>query len=134
MPPSNISGATAGMITTRGFRDIVQIGRHQRPQHYSIQQGIPWQDRPLVQRRHRKVATERLAPPHGSVIEPLNEAEVRQAALELAQDGVAAIAICFLFSYLNPVHERRAKADRATDLPAGVCHVLARGFAPVPRV
>ena len=102
-------GATAGMITTRGFRDIVQIGRHQRPQHYSIQQGIPWQDRPLVQRRHRKVATERLAPPNGAVIEPLNEEEVRQAAVELAQDGVAAIAICFLFSYLNPVHERRAK-------------------------
>src|SRR5262249_11616806 len=47
-------GARAGMITTRGFRDIVHIGRHQRPQHYSIQQGIPWQDRPLVQRRHRK--------------------------------------------------------------------------------
>ena len=102
-------GARAGMITTRGFRDIVQIGRHQRPQHYSIQQGIPWQDRPLVQRRYRKVATERLAPPNGAVIEPLNEEEVRQAARELAQDGVAAIAICFLFSYLNPVHERRAK-------------------------
>jgi N-methylhydantoinase A len=102
-------GSRAGMITTRGFRDIVQIGRHQRPQHYSIQQGIPWQDRPLVQRRHRKVATERLAPPNGAVIEPLNEEDVRQAARELAQDGVASIAICFLFSYLNPVHERRAK-------------------------
>ncbi len=102
-------GSRAGMITTRGFRDVIQIGRHQRPQHYSIQQGIPWQDRPLVQRRHRKVATERLAPPNGAVIEPLHEDEVREAALELAQDGVAAIAICFLFAYLNPVHERRAK-------------------------
>ena len=102
-------GSRAGMITTRGFRDIVQIGRHQRPQHYSIQQGIPWQDRPLVQRRHRKVATERLAPPNGAVIEPLNEDEVREAARELAREGVEAIAICFLFSYLNPVHERRAK-------------------------
>ncbi|MBS0416119.1 MAG: hydantoinase/oxoprolinase family protein [Proteobacteria bacterium] len=102
-------GARAGMITTRGFRDIVQIGRHQRPQHYSIQQDIPWQNRPLVQRRYRKVATERLAPPNGAVIEPLNEEDVRQAARELAQDGVAAIAICFLFSYLNPLHERRAK-------------------------
>src|SRR3569832_196378 len=98
-------GATAGMITTRCFRDIVQIGRHQRPQHYSIQQGIPWQDRPLVQRRHRIVATDRLAPPNGAVIEPLNEEEVRQAAMELAQDCVAAIAICFLFSYLIPVRE-----------------------------
>ena len=46
-------GAVTGMITTAGYRDIVHIGRHQRPQHYSIRQEIPWQDRPLVRRRHR---------------------------------------------------------------------------------
>jgi N-methylhydantoinase A/oxoprolinase/acetone carboxylase beta subunit len=103
-------GARAGMITTRGFRDIVHIGRHQRPHHYSIQQGIPWQDQPLVRRRHRKVVTERLAPPHGEVVVPLAEAEVEQAALELKEAGVASIAVCFLFSYINPEHERRAKA------------------------
>ena len=103
-------GARAGMITTRGFRDIVHIGRHQRPHHYSIQQGIPWQDQPLVRRRHRKVVTERLAPPHGEVVVPLAEAEVEQAALELKKAGVASIAVCFLFSYINPEHERRAKA------------------------
>jgi N-methylhydantoinase A/oxoprolinase/acetone carboxylase beta subunit len=103
-------GARAGMITTRGFRDIIHIGRHQRPQHYSIQQGIPWQDQPLVQRRHRKVVTERLAPPSGAVVAPLDEEEVREAALELRDAGVTSIAICFLFSYLNPEHERRAKA------------------------
>lgn len=103
-------GARAGMITTRGFRDVVHIGRHQRPQHYSIQQGIPWQDQPLVQRRYRKVVTERLAPPMGEVVLPLDEEEVRRAAIELHEAGVASIAICFLFSYLNPEHERRAKA------------------------
>ena len=103
-------GARAGMITTRGFRDIIHIGRHQRPHHYSIQQGIPWQDQPLVRRRHRKVVTERLAPPRGEVVTPLAEAEVEQAALELKEAGVASIAICFLFSYINPQHERRAKA------------------------
>jgi N-methylhydantoinase A len=103
-------GARAGMITTRGFRDIIHIGRHQRPHHYSIQQGIPWQDQPLVRRRHRKVVTERLAPPHGEVVVPLAEAEVEQAALELKEAGVASIAVCFLFSYINPEHERRAKA------------------------
>lgn len=102
-------GAKAGMITTRGFRDIIHIGRHQRPQHYSIQQEIPWQERPLVKRRHRKVVTERLAPPSGEIIRPLDENEVRQAARELADAGVEAISVCFLFSYLNPVHERRAK-------------------------
>ena len=103
-------GALAGMITTRGFRDIVHIGRHQRPQHYSIQQSIPWQDRPLVRRRHRKVVTERLAPPQGEVLVPLDEHEVKAAALELREAAVASIAVCFLFSYLNPEHERRAKA------------------------
>ncbi len=103
-------GALAGMITTRGFRDIVHIGRHQRPQHYSIQQSIPWQERPLVRRRHRKVVTERLAPPRGEVVVPLDEQEVRVAARELKEAGVASIAVCFLFSYLNPEHEKRAKA------------------------
>ncbi len=60
-------GAKAGMITTRGFRDIIHIGRHQRPHHYSIQQEIPWQDRPLVKRRYRKVVNERIAPPRGEI-------------------------------------------------------------------
>ena len=102
-------GALAGMITTRGFRDIVHIGRHQRPHHYSIQQSIPWQDRPLVRRRHRKLVTERLTPPRGEVAVPLDEEDVKQAANELREAGVASIAVCFLFSYLNPEHERRAK-------------------------
>jgi N-methylhydantoinase A len=103
-------GARAALITTKGFRDIVHIGRHQRPQHYSIQQGIPWQNEPLVPRFLRKTVTERLAPPDGAVVEPLNEDEVRGAAAELARENVESIAICFLFAYLNPEHERRAKA------------------------
>ena len=102
-------GAEAGMITTRGFRDIIHIGRHQRPQHYSIMQEIPWQDKPLVKRRYRKVVTERLAPPHGEVLEPLAEEEVRQAARELRDAGIMSIAVCFLFSYINPAHENEAR-------------------------
>ena len=101
-------GAVTGMITTGGYRDILHIGRHQRPQHYSIMQDIPWQDRPLVKRRHRKTVKERLVPPKGEVLEPLDEAGVRQAARELKEAGVEAIAICFLFSYLDPAHEARA--------------------------
>jgi len=102
-------GARVGVITTKGYRDILHIGRHQRPQHYSIQQEIPWQDRPLARRRHRKVVTERLIPPKGEVLVPLAEEEVRQAAHELQADGVEAIAVCFLFSYLNARHEERAR-------------------------
>eukprot|EP01034_Spumella_vulgaris_P000154 gene154-216_t len=73
-------GAVTGMITTGGYRDILHIGRHQRPQHYSIMQDIPWQDRPLVKRRHRKTVTERLVPPPREVLAPLDEDGVRQAA------------------------------------------------------
>lgn len=103
-------GAECGMITTRGFRDILHIGRHQRPQHYSIQQRIPWQATPLVKRRHRHEVTERLVPPRGEVLVPLDEAEVRVAARALKAAGVTSIAVCFLFSYLDPAHEQRAKA------------------------
>ncbi|ATY85986.1 methylhydantoinase [Kyrpidia spormannii] len=102
-------GARTGMITTKGYRDIIHIGRHQRPQNYSIMQEIPWQNRPLVQRRYRKVVTERLVPPHGEVLVPLNEEEVRRAARELKDDGVDSIVVTFLFSYLNPEHEQRAR-------------------------
>ena len=101
-------GATTGMVTTQGYRDILHIGRHQRPQHYSIMQDIPWQNRPLVQRRHRKVVAERLIPPNGEVLTPLDEDAVRTAARELRAAGVEAIAVCFLFSYLNSAHEDRA--------------------------
>jgi len=101
-------GARTGMITTGGYRDVLHIGRHQRPQHYSIRQEIPWQSRPLVRRRHRKTVTERLVPPKGEVLVPLDEDEVRTAARALKDEDVEAIAICFLFAYLDPRHEARA--------------------------
>src|SRR5690348_12448482 len=102
-------GAVTGMITTAGYRDIGHIGRHQRPQHYSIRQEVPWQDRPLARRRHRRTVAERLVPPRGDVLVPLDEMAVREVARALHADGVKAIAICFLFSYLNPAHEVRAR-------------------------
>ena len=103
-------GARAGMITNEGFRDILHIGRHQRVENYSIQQDLPWQNRPLVQRRYRKTVAGRLTPPTGTEIVPLDEAAVIRAAQELRDEGVESVAICFLFSYLNPAHELRAQA------------------------
>jgi N-methylhydantoinase A len=100
-------GARTGMITTQGYRDIIHIGRHQRPQNYSIMQDIPWQTRPLVQRRHRKTVRERIAPPQGGILVPLEESEARARIRELKAEGVEAIAVCFLFSYLNAKHEKR---------------------------
>ena|SRR5208282_3191123 len=63
-------GARTGMVTNHGFRDIVHIARHQRAEHYSIMQELPWQNRPLAPRRHRKVVRGRLIPPHGEELEP----------------------------------------------------------------
>ncbi|MBD1911909.1 MULTISPECIES: hydantoinase/oxoprolinase family protein [unclassified Leptolyngbya] len=102
-------GARVGMITTQGYRDIVHIGRHQRPQHYSIMQDIPWQTYPLVMRRDRHVVTERLGP-KGEVLTELNEAEAREAIEALKEKGVEAIAICFLNSYINDSHEAKVAA------------------------
>jgi N-methylhydantoinase A len=103
-------GAKAGLITNEGFRDIIHIGRHQRVEHYSIIQELPWQHRPLVRRQHRKTVGGRLVPPTGAELEPLDREGVRRAAQELKAEGVESVAICFLFSYLNPAHELEAKA------------------------
>ncbi|MEM0908947.1 MAG: hydantoinase/oxoprolinase family protein, partial [Pseudomonadota bacterium] len=111
------NGATVGLITTGGYRDIIHIGRHQRPQHFSIRQEIPWQNKTLVKRRHRVDVPERLLPPKGDVLVPLDEEAVREAARQLGEAGVDAIAIGFLFSYLNPAHELAAKAIVAETLP-----------------
>ncbi len=110
-------GARAGMITNEGFRDVLHIGRHQRVEHYSIRQELPWQNRPLIKRRDRKVVQGRLAPPHGEELEPLDEEGVRSAAIALGEAGVESVAICFLFSYLNPAHEDRVKAIVSEILP-----------------
>jgi N-methylhydantoinase A len=80
-------------------------------------QDIPWQAKPFVPRRHRKVVTERIVPPTGEVLVPLAEDEVRAAAAELREEGVEAVAVCFLFSYLNPAHERRAAEIVREELP-----------------
>jgi N-methylhydantoinase A/oxoprolinase/acetone carboxylase beta subunit len=115
-------GAETGMITTGGFRDVTHIGRHQRPQNYSIQQDIPWQVRPLVKRRHRHAVSERLTPPRGDVLVELDRDETRRAAEAMSQAGVEAVSVCFLFSYLNPDHEREAAAIVREVMPdAYVC-------------
>ena len=115
-------GAEVGMVTTEGFRDVTHIGRHQRPLNYSIRLDIPWQARPLVKRRHRIPVPERIAPPAGEVLTPLDRDAVRAAAEKLGAAGVESVAVCFLFSYLNPQHEEEAAAVVREVLPgAFVC-------------
>lgn len=102
-------GAKTGMITTEGYRDIIHIGRHQRPLSFSVMQEIPWQDRPLVKRRYRKTVPERMGPNKNEEIVPLDEKRVRQVIKELKDEKVESIIVNFLFSYINPVHEDRVK-------------------------
>lgn len=100
-------GARIGIITTRGFRDVLEIGRQMRHQMYSV---VLESETPsfLAPGARRKEVPERVAA-DGSVLVPLDEAAVRRAADELVADGVEAIAICFLFSFRNPAHEKRAR-------------------------
>lgn len=103
------TGAEVGMITTHGFRDLLHIARHKKPFNFSLQQEIPWQERPLVKRRHRRTVGERITVPGGEVLIPLDEEEVREEVRQLRDAGVEAIAVCLLHSYANPAHEARIK-------------------------
>ena len=109
-------GAVTGMLTNEGFRDILHIGRHQRPQHYSIMQDLPWQNRPLIRRRYRHTVPGRLDA-QGNELVALDEDAVRAAARTLADQGVEAVLVGFLFSYVNPAHERRAAEILREELP-----------------
>ena len=102
-------GARAGMITTKGYRDIIHIARHKRPTNFSIVEDIPWQKYPVCKRRDRYGVSERVIAPDGAELIPLDEDEVRAAVRKMKKDGVQAIAVCFLFSFLNPAHEQRVK-------------------------
>lgn len=112
-------GAPTALLTTAGFRDVLQLGRHNRGEPFDILWDPP---APLVPRRHRYEIVERLDST-GAVLEPLDEESVRDAVGKAARAGIAAFAICFLHSYANPAHEERAAAIVKALLPeAFVCH------------
>ena len=100
-------GARVGLITTRGFRDVLEIGRQMRHQMYDLALD-PETPTFLAPGRFRREVTERIGPA-GEVLMPLDEAEVSGAAEELISAGAQAIAVVFLFSFLNDAHERRVR-------------------------
>ncbi|MCC7320770.1 MAG: hydantoinase/oxoprolinase family protein [Rubellimicrobium sp.] len=111
------NGAEVGMITTRGFRDILHIGRHKRPHNFSLHFDVPWQSHPLVKRRNRIAVTERIRPPSGEVETPLAEDEVRAACALFRKRGIRSVCIGFMFSFLNDAHERRAREIVEEEIP-----------------
>ncbi len=100
------TGARTGLLTTAGFRDVLEIGRVMRPMEGVYDMSVD-RPAPLVPRRLCLEAVERIGP-RGEVIVALDEASVERAAEVFAREQVEAVAVCFLFSFLNPDHERRA--------------------------
>ena len=98
-------GGRCGLIATRGFRDILELRRRDRPHLY----GLTGSYEPLIPRYHRLEVSERISA-EGDVLTPLDEDELIEAAEQLAAERVEAIVLSFLNSYINPAHERRAKA------------------------
>jgi N-methylhydantoinase A len=98
------SGAKVGMIVTRGFRDVLEIGRMRRPSLYDLYRDKP---APLAPRDAIVEVNERIVG-DGNVLQPLDEAELRTAIDRLKDMGVETVAVCFLHAYANPVHEEIA--------------------------
>jgi N-methylhydantoinase A len=112
------AGARPGLLPTRGFRDVHEIGGVRTPELYDLAWDKP---EPLVRRRYRLEVNERIGA-DGSVLEPLDEASVLVAAEQLVDEGIEAIAICFLNSYRNPAHEgAAAELVRARHPEIAVC-------------
>jgi N-methylhydantoinase A len=95
-------GARTGLLTTAGFRDVLEIGRERKYELYDLFIEMP---KPLVPRPWRREAMERLAP-DGSVEKALDVDAALAEVAALVKDGVESLAICFLHSYANPAHER----------------------------
>ena len=107
------SGARTGLITTRGFRDVLEIGRIRMPDMFDLTWDKP---KPLVPRRHRLEVAERIAA-DGAIVEPLDEASVDRGRRALVAAGIEAVAICLINSYRNPAHEQRVEAILRAALP-----------------
>ncbi len=106
-------GAKTALITTRGFRDILELRRIRIPRLYEPLYVKP---RPLVPRQLRLEVAERIGP-EGEVIKPLDREDLDRAIQKLKSAGVEAIAVSFLHSYANPDHERLVGEALRTELP-----------------
>ena len=106
-------GARCGLITTRGFRDVLEIGRLRTPGMFDLTWDKP---EPLVVRRYRLEARERVRA-DGTVMTPLALEDVLAAGRFFAAEGIESVAICFLNSHKNPVHERQAATAFAAAFP-----------------
>ena len=116
-----ITGNTAptALLTTRGFRDVLQLGRHNRGEPFDILWDPP---APLVQRRHRYEIAERVDY-SGRVLHPIDITDVERAVTRATASGIVSFAICFLHSHMNSSHEEQAHEVISKRFPdVWVCH------------
>ena len=120
------NGARTALVSTAGFRDVIEIGRQQRPSLYDLSRDRP---PPLVPRELRFVVRERMGP-RGEVL-PLDQESLEAAVAAVAAAGVEAVAVCLLFSFLHPEHERRV-AEALEEALDGVA--VSRSSEVLPEV
>ena len=106
-------GGKVALITTAGFKDLLEIGRQTRPKIYDLKADHP---EPLVPREHRFEVAERIGPA-GEIIRPLAQAEIERAVADVKASRAESVAVCFLFSFLNPEHEARVGRALRAALP-----------------
>src|SRR5205823_5147945 len=107
-------GAKAALLTTEGFRHVLEIGRHDIPRKANMYSWVK-PKRPVPPERIYEIPGR--LDHEGNEITPLDEAAVRQAARAIAAEGVKAVAICFLHSYADARHERRAREIFLAEMP-----------------
>jgi N-methylhydantoinase A len=124
--------AGVGLLTTRGFRDVLIIGREKRYHVYDLQIEKP---APLLPRRFIGEVAERVLA-DGSIRDPLDEDDARRAIRHLAARGVTTLAVCLLHAYVNPVHEKRLAelvADEAPHVTVTLSHEVSPTFREYER-
>ncbi|MDG2286063.1 MAG: hydantoinase/oxoprolinase family protein, partial [Alphaproteobacteria bacterium] len=127
------SGGRVALITTEGFRDLLEIGRQTRPHMYDLQKDHP---APLVEREHRIELSERVGAQGEVVLAPTDEA-IAAAVEEVIQTGAVACAIGFLFAFRNPEHEQKVAAvlrDRAPNIPVSISFEVQPEFREYERL
>lgn len=125
-------GAKTALITTKGFRDVLEIGRANRPDIYNMYYTKP---RPFVPRYLRFEVAERVNY-KGEELQPLNQEDVRRAVERCRAEGVEAIAVCFLHSYANPSHEMECGEiinELAPDIPVTLSHQVTKEWREYER-
>lgn len=112
-------GIQTALLVTEGFKDILSIGRQDRPKLYDYFEKRP---DPLIPRHLRFEVSERILY-NGKILRPLNEEQVRGIARELRKKGIKGIAVCLLHSYANPIHEKRIKEIFKEEYPEAILSV-----------